>query len=278
MTQRPAAPPPPLPPREGAQSPRATIPSSVDLNLTSGVVGGPSRIMIYGTGGIGKTTLAAFLPAPIFIDVERSSNEIQVTRDSSVETWAQLRGKLAAIVASPPEGAKSIVIDTATRAEDLACQHVIENRKTDKGRSVSSIEGFGWNYGRKYVYEEFLALIVDLDRVTDAGFHVCLIAHDIVATVPNPSGEDFLRYEPCLHSGDKRGAADVRTLVKTWVDHLLFIGYDVYVDGGKGQGSGLRSISTQELPTHLAKSRARQLSIPFTLDDPGAIWRELGIS
>ena len=241
--------------------------------------------MIYGTGGIGKSTLAAFLPAPLFFDIERSTRKLNVAFDDDLRTnpsWPMLRGKLAAIEASPPEGVKTIVLDTATVAEELAKEHVIATRKATRASGVDvvvdSIEDYGWGKGWQFIYDEFCGLLADLDRIAVKGLHICLIAHEVASPVPNPAGEDFIRWEPHLYSGDKKGRGSVRQLVKNWADHVLFIAYDIAVKEGKGRGSGSRTIYTQELPTHIAKSRTKQLTISFDLQDPSAVWRELGIS
>lgn len=276
MTKRPPAPPAPKAPAS-LKSPRATIPSAIPLNVITGPVAGPDRILIYGTGGIGKSTLAAYLPAPLFLDVERSTNKINVTRATPM-SWAELRGNLASIEADPPEGYRSIVIDSATIAEEFAKEHVIEWRKTDKGKRVDSIDGFGWGKGWQFVYDEYTGLLADLDRIAAKGLHVCLIAHEVASPAPNPGSEAFLRWEPALYGGDKKERGSIRRLLKNWADHVLFIGYDVFVEDGKGQGSGTRTIYTQELPEHIAKSRTKQTQLSFEISNPGAVWAELGIS
>jgi hypothetical protein len=289
MTTRPAAPPAPAVPVRGSapaapapvpikKSPARTIPVAIPLNLTTGVDPGPDRIVIYGTGGIGKSTLAAWLPAPIFLDTEKSTKKLPVAREY-VGSWPELRGKIAAIEASPPQGARSVVIDTVSVAEELAREYVIETRRTEKGNAVDSIEGFGWGKGWKFVYEEFNALLADLDRLNAKGLVVCLTAHVVAAVVPNPAGDDWLQWQPFLYPGDKKGDANIRNRVKNWAEQVLFIGYDTFVpDGtGKAQGSGTRTIYTGELPTHIAKSRSKALTISYDLQDPSAVWRELGI-
>lgn len=280
MTTKPPAPPAPsAPTATRVRSPKAAIPDAIPLNLSQGVIVGGDRIVTYGTGGIGKSTLGAWLPAPVFFDLERSTKKLPVAR-MLISSWTELRGAIAGFAAAPPQGARSLVIDSASVAEDFAKEHVVATRKTEKGKNVDSVEGFGWGVGWQFVYDEFVALLADLDRVADAGYNVCLIAHEAAVTKPNPDGEDFLQYQPQLYGGDKRGRANVRGLLKNWCEHLLFVGYDVFVQEGtgKGQGSGTRTIYTTELPTHLAKSRTKQLSMPFTIDNPGAIWKELGIS
>tara|TARA_R110000851_G_scaffold120002_1_gene248056 strand:- start:703 stop:1455 length:753 start_codon:yes stop_codon:yes gene_type:complete len=247
------------------------------LNLTEGTIAGGDRIVVYGTGGIGKSTVAAWLPAPIFLDLERSTKKLQVKRDI-VSGWTELRSKIAGFAANPPSGVRSLVIDSASVAEEFAKEHVVATRRTEKGKSVDSIEGFGFGKGWQFVYDEFVALLSDLDKVADLGFNVCLVAHDVSVVVPNPYGVDWLRWQPKLHSGDKRGEKDIASLVKNWCEHLLFIGYDVQVDeDGKGVGAGTRHIYSQELPTHVAKSRTAQFMLPFTTQAPGDVWQSLGI-
>lgn len=277
MIDRPAAPPAPAAPKAVA-SPKATIPSVVGLEIQSGPLVVPERIVIYGPGGIGKTTLAAYLPAPLFLDVEKGSGHINVSRDNTIDDWITLRGKAAAIAANPPDGVRTIVIDSGTKAEELDRDHVVATRKTESGHNVDSIEGFGWGKGWQFVAEEYNALLADLDRITAKGLHVCLIAHDVSSPVPNPAGEDFIRWEPHLYAGDKKGRGSIRERVKQWADHLLFVGYDVHVKEGKGIGSGTRSIYTYELPTHIAKSRTKAVMLNFDPADSGAIWRELNIT
>lgn len=275
MTSKPNAPPAPVKPTK-KKSPRSTIPEAMPLNITSGVVKGAERIVVYGTAFGGKSTLCAFLPAPLFLDIEDGTQKLNVARDSA-SSWLELRGKVAAIAAKPPAGVRSVVIDTATVAEEFAKEHVIQTRTTEKDKAVESIEGFGWGKGWQFVYEEFCAFLGDLERIVAQGLNVCLIAHDVSSPAPNPEGEEYIRWEPHLYAGDKKGRGSIRERVKQWADHVLFVRYDIAVDGGKAKGGGTRTIYTQEMPTHIAGSRTKQFSIAFDLTDPGAVWRELGI-
>jgi hypothetical protein len=275
----------PLPPPVSIvskQSPRAKIPKIVPITMDVNTKPLAHRVFLYGTTGIGKTTLAANLPAPYFLDVEESTRFLEGTvydkELRAAPTWELLRGKLAAIANDPPQGVRSVVIDSATVAQELAKEHVIANRKTDKGHTVDSIEGFGWGKGWQFVSDEYNGLLADLDRVIAKEINVCLVAHEVDTPVPNPAGEDWIRWEPDLFAGDKKGRGSIRGRLKGWSDHLLFVGYDVRVDEGKGLGSGTRTIFTMELPTHVAKSRALQGSFDFRMEDPGAVWRELGIT
>ena len=164
MASKPNAPPAPKAPTK-KQSPRATIPAIVPLVLSSGLITGSDRVVVFGPGGIGKSTLCAFLPAPIFLDVERGTNHLNIARDTA-DDWPTLRGKMAAIAKSPPEGVRSVVLDTATIAEEYAKEFVISTRKATRSNGpdvvIDSIEEYGWGKGWQFGYDEFCGLRVDL--------------------------------------------------------------------------------------------------------------------
>lgn len=285
MSQRPAAPAAPAAPTAPAapaqqaqgRTARQTIPNAIALtDITSGALAEADAILVYGQGGIGKTTLCAWLPAPLFLDNSRGTNKFTVSR-SPAGSLLELRGKLASIAQSPPAGIRSIVIDDLSTFEEQAKDHVVATRRTEKGNVVDSIEGYGWGKGWTFVYDEFAAVLADLDRIRRHGIVTAVIAHASASSVPNPTGEDFLRWEPALYGGDKKGRASVRELVKNWSDHTLFIDMDVFVQGGRSTAGGTRTIHASPLPTCVAKSRTKPCTIPYDINDPARIWRELGI-
>lgn len=234
------------------------------------------RVVLYGPGGIGKTTLAACAPGPVgFIDLDESLPRLRSQFDDAgltdrvmpvtgVETWAQLR---EALQSDGWDSVKTIVIDTLTRAEELAVTHTLETVPHEKGHRVQRLEDYGYGKGFTHVYDTFLPLLADIDRHCRAGRNVVLICHDCTSTVPNPAGEDWIRYEPRLQS-PASGKSSIRLRVREWADHVLFYGYDVAVNkDGKGQGCGSRTIYPAELPHCMAKSRTCQTPIPVTKTD-----------
>ncbi len=239
--------------------------------ITSGRRDDPQRVLLYGTGGIGKTTLASLAPGAVVLDVEGGAwhLEVECIHQEQLGSFGALRACLHSDVL---EGAGTVIIDSATRVERLAVAHTLATVKHEKGRSVSRIEEYGFGKGYQHVYETYLLLLADLDRQIDAGRNVILVAHECINDVPNPKGDDWIRYEPHLQQS-KSSKASIRDEVFHWADHVLFLRHDVAQGGPKGIWTGTRSIYPAEMPTHVAKSRTLPPEpIPYTSAQDGAVW------
>lgn len=219
------------------------------FQLTTGPSRKSHRILLYGTGGIGKSSLASLAPEPVFADLDRGSEDFEAARVSNIDSWQDLRMWLSSWDFSPY---RTVIVDTVTAAEELCRLHVVGNYKTDKGNAVTSIEGFGWGKGYKFMFEEWKKFLADLERLYSAGKNIVLVAHERTGKVPNPNGEDWTRYEPRLLDNTQ---VSIMHGTKEWCDHVLFVSYDVVAVEGKAKGSGTRTIYSQETPTYMAKTR-----------------------
>src|SRR5688572_29075050 len=88
------------------------------------------RILLYGPGGIGKTTLAASAPGDVaFFDLDESLPRLRLENTPNiveVSTWSELRNALSL---EWPANIKTLVIDSATKAEELAVAHTLTTTK-----------------------------------------------------------------------------------------------------------------------------------------------------
>lgn len=240
------------------------------------------RIVLFGSGGIGKTSLATLAPGPVAVfDLDESLDVLAKTQELPddltivpASSWAELRGTLRDMALWT--GIQTIIIDSGTKAEEWDIAHVLENVPKEKGGKCKHVEDYGFGKGLTYIYEEYMNLLCDLDAHCRAGRHVVLICHDCTATVPNPEGEDFLRFEPRLQSPNS-GKNSIRLRVKEWADHLIFIGLDQSVDdSGRRKTSGTRTIYPCEKAHCMAKSRT--LSDPFEyVQGDDSLWIQLGL-
>ena len=60
------------------------------LNILTGRIARPQKAVIYGPEGIGKSTLAAQFPAPIFLDTEGGTHHLEVARVAAPKSWDEV--------------------------------------------------------------------------------------------------------------------------------------------------------------------------------------------
>lgn len=205
----------------------------------------PMKVVLYGVEGIGKTTFVSHFPDPIFIDTEGSTGFIDAKKLPDPDDWAMLLEEIA-YMAQSPQG-KTLVIDTADWAEELAKQHLMAKHKW---QAIDQTD-----YGTRYVAlsNEIIRLLRGLEMVKNAGMNVVLTAHAVQKKfeLPDQVGS-FDRYVLKL---EKRDAA----LIKEWCDMLLFANYKTTVvasgSGSKKATGGQRVMYTTHMPAWDAKNR-----------------------
>lgn len=88
------------------------------IKITRGPIASAVRAVIYGTEGIGKTTLASQFPNPLIIDTEDGSKHIDCAR-YVVSEWKNLTLAMAEL-AVDAQGFQTIVIDSARLGREAA--------------------------------------------------------------------------------------------------------------------------------------------------------------
>ena len=217
------------------------------LNITTGKVDRPKKVVIYGAEGIGKTTFASKFPNPLFIDTEGGTAHMDIRRVEKPVTWDALVD-LVNEVADTPGICGSLVLDTADWAEQSCILSVCKKYKK------AGIEEFGYGKGYTYVAEEFARLLAACDRVIEAGIHMVITAHAKMRKFEQPDEMGaYDRWEMKL-------SKQVAPLLKEWCDMLLFCNYKTYVvstesNGAKKAQGGKRVIYTSHHPCWDAKNR-----------------------
>ena len=200
------------------------------LQILTGRIARPQKAVIFGPEGIGKSTLAAQFPAPVFLDTEGGTHHLDVARLPAPKSWDDVTKAVTALATEPHEF-KTLVLDTVDWLEKLLIEHVC------KQANKASIEDFGYGKGYVVLAEEFTKFLASLEPLLRRGMHVLLLAHTRIVKFEQPDAAGaYDRYELKL-------SKQVGPLVKEWCDVLLFGNYFTKVaenDQGRKRGVGGR--------------------------------------
>lgn len=221
------------------------------FEIQSGTQKKAIKCTIYGPEGIGKSSLAAQFPNPLFIDTEDSTTHMDVKRLKKPSSWSELMQMLNWVKQSKP--CNTIIIDTADWAQTLAEKDVIN----EKG--VMSIEDIGYGKGYVFMRDKFGNMLDKLSEIKEEGINVVLTAHSQIKKFEDPAEMGaYDRYE--LKLAEKSNAS-IAGVVKEWADMVLFLNYEVISvkasdmgDKYKAQG-GKRVMHTTHHPAWDAKNR-----------------------
>jgi len=226
------------------------------MQITSGKIPTAKRVVIYGPEGIGKSSLAAAFPNPVFIDVEGSTEDMDVKRLPKPLSWIMLLETVTYARQNPSVGA-TLVIDTIDWAEALCISHVCATHHWE------GIEDPGYGKGYTYLVEEFGRLLNLLSEVAERGVNVVLLAHAEIKKFEQP--DEATPYDRWQLKLQKKNAA----LTREWAKMVLFANYKTFaVRDEKTKkvtaSGGKRVLYTEHRPAWDAKNRDSLPSeIPF---------------
>ena len=221
---------------------------TIDLTkITRGKEPSPPRIVLYGTGKVGKSTFAAGAPNPIFFDIEGGIKNLDVSKER-ITTYAEFVEMLSALFEQDHKF-ETVVIDSADWLESLLFNEVC----TLSGvKSIEEANG-GWGKGYTAALNLWRELLEGLSQLVEQkGMGIIIICHDKVRPYNDPTTEAYDRYTLKLHDGKNSSAVD---LVKEWADCILFAKEKTVVTSeGKGKKMG-RKLYTTETPAFVAGNR-----------------------
>lgn len=204
------------------------------------------KICLYAPEGIGKTTFAAQMPNPVFIDTEGGSGFLDVCRTPRPTSWTMLLDQIRYFIANPQE-LGTLVIDTLDWAERLCIEQFCATKQ------IKGIEDLPYGRGYVYVAEEFGRMLNLLEELRLKGVHIFLTAHATLRKFEQP--DEMGSYDKWELKLSKK----VAPMVKEFVDALFFANYETYIvkneeKKNKAQG-GRRVMYTSHHPCFDAKNR-----------------------
>lgn len=226
----------------------------------------PSRIIFHGVEGIGKTSLFANAPSPLFLMTGGETGLLTLIDNGlisetdhfdPVATWQDLCAAINWLIVEP-RGNKTLIIDTMNGAEWLCFDHTTKMR-CDGDRDKFLAYGRGVEQSLPF-WQDFLAL---LDRLREVRrMMIVLLCHTKIKTFKNPEGDDYDRYMPDMHE-------KTWGLAAKWADVVLFGNHETFAkktqgaSKAKGFSGGRRLLYTTRSAAYDAKNR---LGLPKEID------------
>lgn len=225
------------------------------MTLLSQVIKGkirqPILALVYGPDGVGKSTLGAHAPNPIFLGTEKGTFNLNVSRFPSPNSFDQILQALDELLKESHDY-QTLVIDSLDWMEPLVWEQVVFDQNNSK---IKSIEDIGYSKGYIYALDFWRAIQGKLSALREARkMHILVIAHSHVKEAKDPTViSDYNRYQLKLH--DKAAA-----LWREYVDMVLFANFETLVaqdKAGKNRafGNGARYLFTERRPAFDAKNR-----------------------
>ncbi len=214
----------------------------------------PLALVVYGVEGLGKSTLGACAPDPVFLPFEDGLSEIDTQALEIPRTFEETEASIASLMTTRHDF-RTLVVDTLDGLEPLLHAAVCD-AGDEKGKKHKSIEAFGYGKGYTRALDWWRRFLRQLDGLREKrGMNVILLSHAKIKNFKNPEGDDYDRYTMKLHDA-------AAGLVRDWSQATLFAKLQTFtreVDEGKAKSKGVsdgkRVLCTQREAAWDAKNR-----------------------
>ena len=205
-------------------------------------------VTICGDSGMGKTSLAATFPNPIFLRAEDGMQAIPADQRSDafplITDTKTLWEQITAVIHEPHDY-KTLVIDSVTALERLFLADVLA--QDPKAKSINQALG-GYGAGTAAVAAMHQRVRKGAGLANEKrGMHVVFVAHADVETMKLPDADDYMRYSLRLPSKSLPPYVDD-------VDVVGFVRLEMFTKGNEGERKRAISTGDRELIVHAAAS------------------------
>jgi len=229
------------------------------MDLISKPEAGPAQVTLVGEGGVGKTSLAALFPSPVFMRVEDGTTslttpdmeKLNIRQLPIIERSEDVLNQIR-MLATQDHPFKTLVIDTITKLHHLIEKEIITS-DSKCPKSINQALG-GYGAGHNAASERHRMIKLYCDRLmNDKKMNIVFIAHAESETIDPPDSDSYIRYSLRMNGKSRTHYTDD-------VDLCGFIKLKKYVMGEEGErkkatSDGQRIITCYPTASHVSKNR-----------------------
>lgn len=204
-------------------------------------------VTIFGEGGLGKTSLGALFPAPIFITAESGLKSIpKANRPQAfplVETSAQIWEYLT-LVLTQTHSYQTLVIDTITSLDAVFRKEILERS------NVASLNKAAGGYGGGYdlLASDHYKVRKFCEKIrSQLGMGIVFLSHAVTAKIDPPDTEAYTKYSIPLHEKSRHPYVND-------VDLVAFIQLQKFIKGDENSPKKATSFGDREIVCHAVAS------------------------
>lgn len=216
-------------------------------NLKSSKSSNPPITLIYGVDGVGKTSLAAEWPDPIYLPTEgeKTPSDVEIPTPGVIGSWQDLEDVINELLTTEHDR-KTIIIDSldglapyveAVTAARIGAASISDNSK-------GSPAAFGNGYLESEV--EWGNFMSGCEALSAAGMAVVLLCHPDIKRFDDPLNDPYDRYILKLN---KRAAP----LIRSKCDIVTFLNYRVSIKE--------KEVAPKKTVTHAEGGKERQIHL-----------------
>ena len=231
------------------------------MKITKGKQKSNMRMVMYAPEGSGKSTFAAQFSKGIFMDVEGSTEDMDVQRVTP-PTWGQVLNMLDQF-SKDSQGFEHLIIDTADWCQRLAVENICMLNNWD---TISQKNDYGYSYNLLgEAWGKFINKLTDVSKKMS----VIVLCHSHLTKFESPEENgSYDRYSLKLICTPKY---DMSAMLKEWAKMVLFVNYKtevVEINKKKKAQGGKRVMYTTHTPYWDAKNRFNLPGeMPFEIKD-----------
>ena len=221
------------------------------MKISQATCGSAPIVLLYGSEGRGKSTLASKFPKPLAMLLERGLPAgVKLNAIDGLGAYGAVLDAIRALY-QDAQGYQSLIIDTLDSLEPMLLEHVCVEH------SWKNIEAPPYGKGFVIADQQWLRFIKGITAVRDKhSMTIVLVAHAEITRIDDPRAPSFTQYAPKLH---KRA----RALVQDAADVIGFLAEDLKIstdDGGfrervRASSSNQRFLFLDGCPAYIAKNR-----------------------